>query len=272
VLQKCHYFKEILENMEFSVTVARLLFLPPGKVIGEHVDSGLTWESGLLRIHIPIVTDPDVDFFIDGDKMNWKPGEFWFGDFTMPHRLHNRSDVVRVHIVMDCRLTEEALPLFPSDFIEAVKKEHSVGVLKRLKKGELDLNPYSGYIRIPGSVVGLPFSFLGKTGVADNQLMVEVFGLPYNLYFDATAKDEFVCNGRKLHWHREGGELSGVDVEEIELKRTYTLAFSKKQGIGRKIQALLQTMLIKGGYYMAVGFAKMVRRMRSLRGDVPKEA
>lgn len=30
------------------------------------------------------------------------PGECWYMDFTLSHRVINRSDFDRVHLVMDC--------------------------------------------------------------------------------------------------------------------------------------------------------------------------
>jgi hypothetical protein len=29
-------------------------------------------------------------------------GEYWYLDFTLPHRVANRSDRSRIHLVIDC--------------------------------------------------------------------------------------------------------------------------------------------------------------------------
>src|SRR5690606_17275832 len=89
VLDHCGYFKEILESLPFPVGVTRILFLPPGKTIGQHTDKGFSWEKGLVRLHIPIVTSPLVRFHIGGESVHWPAGQFWFGDFNQPHWLHN---------------------------------------------------------------------------------------------------------------------------------------------------------------------------------------
>ena len=101
VLEKCRYFKEVLDNIGCPVYVARILFLPPGKVIGEHTDAGFGWNYGMVRLHIPIVTDPRVEFSIGDEAVYWKPGEFWFGDFSKPHSLRKRLQPLRTLYAAD---------------------------------------------------------------------------------------------------------------------------------------------------------------------------
>jgi hypothetical protein len=51
---------------------ARLLSLRPGAVIKTHRDADLTFENGEVRIHVPIFTNPEVDFEIERE-LAWIP-------------------------------------------------------------------------------------------------------------------------------------------------------------------------------------------------------
>ncbi len=56
LLQKCNYFKEIIESFECAKETVRLLRLSPNSVVKEHNDFQLGYEYGIFRLHIPIKT------------------------------------------------------------------------------------------------------------------------------------------------------------------------------------------------------------------------
>lgn len=83
---------------KMRVRFARLL---PGRMLTWHYDAIDSLDRGLVRIHIPLITNPDmrsqlshVDYFL-------KPGEAWYGDFSIPHRVFNGGDESRVHLVLE---------------------------------------------------------------------------------------------------------------------------------------------------------------------------
>jgi hypothetical protein len=84
------------------LTSVRLLALGPGGVIKEHQDYRLGFADGEVRLHIPIVTDPLVEFVLDGRPVDLRAGECWYLDLNLPHRAANRSQLRRVHLVVDC--------------------------------------------------------------------------------------------------------------------------------------------------------------------------
>ena len=108
-LQRAPYFKQVLDDLRCPKEVVRILFLPPEGHIKDHFDFHTSFQFGLLRLHIPIVTHPDVVFFIDGQRMTWKPGELWYGDFSKVHSIKNNSSVVRVHMVIDVQINDFVL-------------------------------------------------------------------------------------------------------------------------------------------------------------------
>ncbi len=84
----------------------RLLKLTAGSNIREHRDDDLGWDAGEIRLHVPIITDPAVDFFLNGQRVVMREGECWYLDLSLPHRVQNRSEVDRIHLVIDCLLND----------------------------------------------------------------------------------------------------------------------------------------------------------------------
>jgi aspartate beta-hydroxylase len=91
----------------------RMLHLPPGGEIRAHVDDFTGFWHGILRLHVPIVTNRFVTISIGGALQTWEPGVLWYGNFCLPHSVANRGQTERVHLVVDTLITEELLDLFP---------------------------------------------------------------------------------------------------------------------------------------------------------------
>lgn len=123
VLRLTPGFRDVLGRLRFPMLAVRLLYLPPGAVIREHVDDMLGFWHGILRLHLPIRTHPDVDFRLGGVRESWCPGELWYGDFTLPHSIVNRSPVTRVHLVFDSLIDDSLLDLFPLAARERLSSE-----------------------------------------------------------------------------------------------------------------------------------------------------
>ncbi|QSQ25440.1 aspartyl/asparaginyl beta-hydroxylase domain-containing protein [Pyxidicoccus parkwayensis] len=102
LLARCPAFREVLSTIQCPIGSARLLKLAAGAVIREHTDYNLGFEDGEVRLHVPIVTHPDVAFYLSGRRVVLQPGECWYLNFNLPHRVENPSDTDRVHLVMDC--------------------------------------------------------------------------------------------------------------------------------------------------------------------------
>ena len=104
LLERCAYLREVLAAFECPVLTARLLSLGPGSKIKEHEDFFLGLEYGLVRVHIPITTNPRVEFIVGGQALSMRPGEAWYIDFSLPHHVTNHSEEDRVHLVLDCTI------------------------------------------------------------------------------------------------------------------------------------------------------------------------
>jgi aspartyl/asparaginyl beta-hydroxylase (cupin superfamily) len=105
------YTRGALAESGLNLRLVRFLSLEPGGTIREHHDSFLS--KRIARLHVPIVTHPDVEFYLDGERCSWCPGELWYGDFSRPHAAVNGSPVTRVHLVLDVTADQRFLDLFP---------------------------------------------------------------------------------------------------------------------------------------------------------------
>jgi quercetin dioxygenase-like cupin family protein len=105
-LDRCPAHRQALGQFRCPLLAARLLALAPGAVIGEHRDYRLGWQDGEIRIHVPVITDPEVEFVLDGRPVQLATGEPWYLDLNLPHRVANRSAVNRIHLVVDCVVDE----------------------------------------------------------------------------------------------------------------------------------------------------------------------
>jgi hypothetical protein len=110
------YLAGLLASLPPGVRSARLMSLAPGASVDTHRDTPLGFGFGMVRLHVPLVTNPDAVLVLDGEKHCWQPGTFWYGDFSRPHSIANTGDVNRVHLVIDTALSQPLLELFPTDF------------------------------------------------------------------------------------------------------------------------------------------------------------
>ncbi|MFJ2537188.1 aspartyl/asparaginyl beta-hydroxylase domain-containing protein [Pseudomonas sp. NPDC087614] len=109
-----------LRDLPLDIVSARLLRLGPGGRIHEHRDYDLAEPDADVRLHIPLLSPPDVDFWLDGQRVPMMAGQCWFLDLARPHRVVNRDTSTRVHLVLDCRpgawlarMIDEGLPSTP---------------------------------------------------------------------------------------------------------------------------------------------------------------
>ena len=106
------YFKEVLSAFQCPLMAVRLLKLTPGAVIKEHRDAELYFEKGEARIHIPVITNKAVEFYLDKERIILQEGECWYMNFNLLHSIHNKSNQPRVHLVIDAVVDDWMTALF----------------------------------------------------------------------------------------------------------------------------------------------------------------
>jgi Aspartyl/Asparaginyl beta-hydroxylase len=243
-LRRTPYFKQLLDELKCPKEVVRLLFLPPDGLIGEHFDFHTSFQFGLLRLHIPIITHRDVSFIIDGQRVNWAAGELWYGDFSKVHSVKNNSPIVRVHMVMDVQINDFLLSLFPEDFIARRRAEGISMTRDAMPASETELRRFACDFRIPGEfmpmfVIGKPLATLAKGAVAavrliDGQLMVLIDKQPA-FRLQRVSEDTFSISGLPpgitLQFQEEGHSIRQVMLDLKGLpKDLYSARLGKFQG------------------------------------------
>ena len=101
LMEQCHYFRKIISGFQCHLETIRLLALAPGSHIKTHRDQGLSYTEGCFRLHMPILTDSEVAFVVDGEPLSMQAGECWYANFDLPHNVIHNGSTRRVHLVID---------------------------------------------------------------------------------------------------------------------------------------------------------------------------
>ncbi|GAA5120283.1 aspartyl/asparaginyl beta-hydroxylase domain-containing protein [Luteolibacter yonseiensis] len=106
LLGRCNHLRGVVESFKCPLRSVRLLRLTAGSNIREHRDYDLGYDAGEVRVHVPVITNPGVEFFLDGKRIIMNEGECWYLDLNRPHRVRNRGESDRIHLVIDCQLND----------------------------------------------------------------------------------------------------------------------------------------------------------------------
>ena len=112
MLAACGYFQQVLAAFQCDVRSVRLMRLTPGSVIKEHSDHDLDVAMGAARVHVPITTSPQVEFLLNGSRVEMEPGSAWYLRLADPHAVANRGTEDRVHLVLDAVVNDWVRGLF----------------------------------------------------------------------------------------------------------------------------------------------------------------
>lgn len=135
IMDACTYIHEVLEVFKFEKVAVRLMRLNAGAVIKPHRDHALGYEDGDFRLHIPIVTNPDVNFILGGERVIMHEGTCWYINANEEHAVSNNGLTDRVHLVIDGKRNE-----WTDDIFFALEPESSFQKAERkmsLKEREL---------------------------------------------------------------------------------------------------------------------------------------
>jgi hypothetical protein len=96
-------YKKIDETFQEKDHVAlrvQLVKLPARKNVLPHIDVGHIFRV-TRRIHLPIITNQNVDFFIELEKVPMEEGRLIEINNQAIHCVFNQSDLDRVHLIID---------------------------------------------------------------------------------------------------------------------------------------------------------------------------
>ena len=99
-LAKCPYLRQVMASFGEVLGRSRLMKLAAGSEVSQHVDFNYHWYTR-VRIHVPVITNPDVTFYCADQKINMQAGECWIFNNWRRHRVVNASNEDRIHLVID---------------------------------------------------------------------------------------------------------------------------------------------------------------------------
>jgi hypothetical protein len=102
ILARCPALAAAIRSFDCEKLAVRLLRLGPGASVREHTDYNLGYEDGEVRFHVPVFTNPAAVFELEGRPVGMLPGEAWYLDLNLRHRVANDGAEPRVHLVVDC--------------------------------------------------------------------------------------------------------------------------------------------------------------------------
>lgn len=132
LMQRCPAVKQILASFQCPVGSVRLLNLKSGAVIKEHRDHDLAFEHGEARLHIPVFTNNQVEFWVEKERIRMEVGECWYINANLPHRVANYGPTDRIHLVIDCKVNDWLRDLFGQADRTYVAEERKAGELLKM--------------------------------------------------------------------------------------------------------------------------------------------
>lgn len=112
LLDSCPAIQSWLQGFECPLLSVRLLKLKSNSIIKEHRDHELSFEKGEARLHVPIFTNPQVEFYLNNVLVKMQEGECWYINANLPHRVSNLGITDRIHLVLDCKVNDWLKSLF----------------------------------------------------------------------------------------------------------------------------------------------------------------
>ena len=99
-LKQSPYLRQVLASFQVVLGRSRLMALAGGSEVPQHCDANYHWYTR-VRIHVPVITYPEVTFHCHDKAIHMAAGEAWIFDNWKIHRVVNGSKELRVHLVAD---------------------------------------------------------------------------------------------------------------------------------------------------------------------------
>lgn len=214
------YLAAMLAGIPAKVHSARLTRLSPGGFFGEHRDR-CGFHYGLVRLHIPITTDPGAVLIIDGQEHRWQPGTWWYGDFSRLHALRHDGVHDRIHLIVDVTVTPDLLDLFPASFRDAIPEWEVVFARPAVRQTEEELAMAECTMAMPASFVQFP-QHLPPVETADVRADIRVADSGLVFYIDGDPAYGLTALGDGWYRMAAGTEERLLRLHTVNGQRTAT--------------------------------------------------
>ncbi|KIG19665.1 Aspartyl/asparaginyl beta-hydroxylase [Enhygromyxa salina] len=113
LLDTCPAIHALAASFNAKIMGLTLARLAPGGGVHEHRDISGGLPMGVIRLHVPLRTNPGVQFVVDDVRVIMREGQTWQLDTTYRHRVANLGSTHRVHLIVDLALTNALRELLP---------------------------------------------------------------------------------------------------------------------------------------------------------------
>ena len=100
VLASLPYCRAVIAALGAPIGRTRLMRIDGEGEVSAHADTNHYWWEH-VRVHVPVLTNPDVTFRCDNASVHMAPGEAWAFDTWRRHRVTNPAADRRIHLVID---------------------------------------------------------------------------------------------------------------------------------------------------------------------------
>lgn len=99
-LRRSPYLRQVLQSFGVAWSRSRLMKLAPYADVPDHADINYHWFYR-VRMHIPVFTQPGVEFRCGDETVHMAAGEAWIFDNWRRHSVINPTARERIHLVAD---------------------------------------------------------------------------------------------------------------------------------------------------------------------------
>ncbi|HYG61455.1 MAG TPA: TIGR03032 family protein [Thermoanaerobaculia bacterium] len=99
-LARCPYLRQVLAAFGSPIGRTRLMRLDGNAEATPHSDTNYYWQQR-VRIHVPVITRPEVLFLCGERSVHMAAGEAWIFDTWKTHNVLNPNPTRRIHLVAD---------------------------------------------------------------------------------------------------------------------------------------------------------------------------
>ncbi len=99
-LLRSPYMMQVLAQFRTLHGRARLMRLAPRSGVPPHIDIQYYWRTR-ARVHIPVITNPEIKFRCGGEIVHMAAGEAWTFDNWRTHQVINETETRRIHLTFD---------------------------------------------------------------------------------------------------------------------------------------------------------------------------
>ncbi len=106
-----------LDGLGLSYFAVRVAKTEPGSYLWEHKDYIELGQDNKLRLHIPLVSNPNARMQFNNCSVHMAPGYIWKLNPTVNHSIANRGESDRTHLILDCYMNDHLQDLVMSEML-----------------------------------------------------------------------------------------------------------------------------------------------------------